>query len=109
MKVNFKQLLAQLAALVFVINTTLAHGACCFEVQPEPTAAEQSAVSPCHDVSESELDSSSTNCCVACVPAIPMTQLSAANTAESPSFPLALNTSVWASEVAQRFRPPISA
>lgn len=109
-----KQLLVKIAAIVFVLNTSFAHGACCVETQPEPTqpeqiTSEQSTLPPCHQTDDAELDSTNVNCCVACVPVLPLTDLSAIHDAERLHFLPSMNIPVWASEVAQLFRPPISA
>lgn len=123
MKSRSGKALIQLAAIVFMLNTTTAYGACCFMFAPGETVLDESAqkILPCHkEVRKENSDTASqpekaaasspdmsSDCCLMCVP-----MLAQAN-AQPPKFTHPVTTAQSFQPAAKHatdppFRPPIS-
>lgn len=127
MKSRSGKALIQLAAIVFMLNTTTAYGACCFMFAPGETVLDESAqnVLPCHKERHKErqlesnaenshadkADASSTDmssdCCLMCVPMLAQAK------PQPPKFTHPVTTAQSFQPSAKHatdppFRPPIS-
>ena len=98
--------LFQIAAFVFLMNTTTAaFSACCFALPENSTAAEKT---PCHSAETVNVNEPSDDCCLICVSMIspaPTLKSGVASIPETNSDPI---TSLLSSGIDPPFRPPIT-
>jgi hypothetical protein len=109
-RVNIRKGLLQSAALVFLLNTAAAYGACCF-IAPNTDQSTDQAIAelpPCHQAPGSETDDKQHDSCLMCLAVVPSADLSAPTTHAVPAITAPSVPRLSSGGVDPPFRPPIS-
>ena len=104
--VSIRKILLQTAALVFLLNTVAAYGACCFVTLDTDKAVAE--LPPCHQTAGAGTSENQDDGCLMCISMLPSPDLTALAIHAAPAIATPAMTTLVTTGIDPPFRPPIS-